>query len=73
MTANRLFEETQNRAFMLAGYYPLTYGTIGPVSINDADSALVTCVAIAIDTNTALLNKYLTYLFTVILVTTNYL
>lgn len=51
MTANRLFEETQNRAFMLAGYYPLTYGTIGPVSKSSFASGLVALLTAATDTN----------------------
>lgn len=36
MKASQLLEGTNDRAFIPAGYYPLTPGTIGPVGKRDS-------------------------------------
>lgn len=67
MAASRRLEDTRDRAFMLAGYYPLTHGTIGPVCNNHQRNYSAAKI-----TNNSMPIKYRAFLLTIIF-TVNYL
>lgn len=40
--ASRMLERAEDRSFKIAGYYSMTPGTIGPVSIHDSVNDILT-------------------------------